>query len=728
MNDTTDDRTRVLVWGVAVAAVLAVLVGGVGLLAEPVAAHGEDGGGNASQPTQSLCEFPNPEWREAQTIAGVDIQQSRHCRPDNPNAVAASVAGTNNVPMDVLMRTGYARDAVEKCCDRDGDGDPDVIRITLEINELNGGAVEHHIGPGVSPGMWVFSPKTRGMVENGSASSRLVRAPSPSIRIEAGDTVYVTVENTHYQPHTVHFHGTDHPYESNGTDVDGNDGVPQTSERPIKPGENRTYKFTPGEPGTMFYHCHVAPDVHIPMGLSGMFVITENASDNRVQTFNNGAGKVRHPSRAEGNDTAGVYDLHYQALDKNLSRIPATHDDPRRVATLMNRRHDATDASMDYYLLNGRSFPYTLQESPIVVEPGREYRLRVLNSGPRDVAVHTHGHKATVEAYDGVTLNESNEIQRDVIDVAPAQRVDLTLNTTDDGRNSYGPGVWFMHDHREPGVTTDGISPGGNINTITYASYLDERTELPQTETDLGRYFNSSYYDGEVPYWSTLDEKLAEGNATSTATAGAVDHWVGANEMRMNMRMVEGGLVVNENENDPPYGCEEIRGTRNITVEAGEQFAEPGEMFAYNRSQWQFDTCTRVNVTLVNTDEVRHQWMIHGLLRTSYPGGMFNIEANGGTAVTGTFVTPGVDTRLQLHCSVPSHDMTGMNGTIVVGNPSSGNTSADAATAADEANESTATAAVGTGALLSSSLPSVALGAVVLALLSGALLARRRWN
>ncbi len=720
------NRRRALTRGLTVTAVLVCLVGGIGLFAEPVTAHGGGGDENASRPAETLCEFPNPEWRNAQTIAGVDVQESRHCRPDNPYAVAAAVAGTNNVPGDVLMRTGYARDAVEKCCDRDGDGDPDVIRITLEINELNGDSVEHHAAPGVSPGMWVFSPKTRGMMENGSASSRLVRAPSPPIRVEQGDTVYVTVENTHYQPHTIHFHGVDHPYETNRTDVSGNDGVPQTSERPIQPGENRTYAFTPDQPGTMFYHCHVAPDVHIPMGLSGMFVVTENESDNRVQTFNVGAGQVRHPSRAVRNDSAAAYDLHYQALDRNLTRIPATHDDPRRVATLTNRRYDPTEASMDYYLLNGRSFPYTLQESQIIVEPGQQYRLRVLNSGPRDVAVHTHGHKTTVEAYDGVAVNDSNAIQRDVVDVAPAQRVDLTLDTTDNGVDAYGAGVWFMHDHHEPAVTTDGISPGGNVNVITYASYLNETTALPRTETDLGRYFNSSYYDGEIPYWSGLGGKLAEGNATSTATVGAVDHWVGANSMRMDMRMTDGGLVVNENEDDLPFGCSEIRGERTVTVRAGERFAEPGEMFAYDRSGWQFDTCTRVDVTLVNTDDVRHQWMVHGLLRTTYPMGMFNLEADGNESVTGTFVTPGIDTRLQLHCSVPSHTQTGMNETIVVGDPESDETStATENSTARSGGDATATSTPAT-ASRSGSLPTTALGALGVVLVVGLLLAKRR--
>ena len=31
-------------------------------------------------------------------------------------------------------------------------------------------------------------------------------------RAEQGDQISITLENTHYLPHTIHFHGVDHPY------------------------------------------------------------------------------------------------------------------------------------------------------------------------------------------------------------------------------------------------------------------------------------------------------------------------------------------------------------------------------------------------------------------------------------------------------------------------------------------------------------------------------------
>ena len=482
-----------------------------------------------TQNESDVCDFNKPEWREEQTIAGVHIQEDRSCHPDNPHVIAAVTNGTNNVPQDVLMESALSRDAVRKHTDRDNDGDPDVIEITLEVHGINEffqsvavrgqdlaldqPTVTREILPGVEPAFWTFAPKTRGMIRENTKAAQLVQLPTPPIRVEQGDTVRVTLENTHYFPHTIHFHGTDHPYEVNGS---GNDGVPQTSEEPVLPGESRTYEFTPRQPGTMFYHCHVVPDVHILMGLNGLFVIEENQSNNTVQTFNPGAGKVRHPSAAVSEEYTAEYDLQYQEIDMDLHTISKENNDPRVVAKQMNRNYDKAEADPDYFLLNGKSFPFTLRESLVIVEPGEQYRLRMLNGGSETISLHTHGHKVQVEAYDGVEVTDGQEITRDVVTMTAAQRVDLTLNTSNDGLHSYSEGVWFMHDHREQSVTNDGIGPGGNINMIVYKSYL-AKNGIPETNTDLNRYFSEDFYEGEVPMWAHLDsEKLGEPNESNS--------------------------------------------------------------------------------------------------------------------------------------------------------------------------------------------------------------------
>lgn len=456
----------------------------------------------------TVCDEQYPEWRESYKIGGVDIQASDACNPDNPYEVAAFVRGTNNVIMPVLMRTQLSDDSVVKTNDIDGDGDPDDIVIRIEVAELNGRSPDEEgfvpgfeIAPGVNPGAWVFAPKSRGMAtvnREDLRANRLLRLPSAPIRVEAGDNVTLILENTHYFPHTVHLHGVDHVFSNN-------DGVPQTSEKMTMPGEQHIYKMKPRHAGTMMYHCHVQVQVHMMMGLQGIFVVEENKPNNWVQTFNVGAGKVRKPSVGVLEDYEQEYDMHYQAIDTSLNNMIQTSNDPRQLAKKMNRVYDITDGTDDYFMLNGRSFPYTLRESLVTVEPDQHTKLRVLNGTPEVLALHLHGHKATITAYDGVDANPVAQITRDVYSVASAQRIDLDLYTKDDGLHSYGEGVWLTHDHAERAITTNGINPGGNVSQIVYRKYLNKNAMANVEGESIMQYFSPEYYKGELATWSAAD-------------------------------------------------------------------------------------------------------------------------------------------------------------------------------------------------------------------------------
>ena len=455
---------------------------------------------------------PDPSgWRSAVEIEGVTVSASAPCVADNPFTVAAFVKGTNNVSQDTLLRSGLTADAVEKGRDLDGDGDPDEIHIRLEVAELNGGSpntsdpvTQYEIAPGIRPGMWVFAPKFVGMaVEN--FESRIarysLRAPSPAIRIEQGDTVRITLENSHYMPHTLHLHGADHGF----TDVtgEGNDGVPLTSEIPVMPGSARTYDLTPRHAGTMFYHCHVQPHVHVMMGLQGLFIIEENRPNNWLQTMNIGAGLVRAPSVASKEKYDQEYDLHYLDLDKELGERIQKSNDPRLITQSMHRDYDITESTSDYFLLNGKSFPYTFRESLVVGKDNDRIKLRVVNGGAKGIALHTHGHKFTVTDRDGAMMPVDSRAPQDVIWLATTQRVDLDLLFQNDGLHSYGPGICLFHDHQYNGITNDGIGPGGNISAITYADYIDD-TGWPKTQgVSWNNYFTEAYYRRDLPVWQS---------------------------------------------------------------------------------------------------------------------------------------------------------------------------------------------------------------------------------
>jgi len=463
----------------------------------------------AANEPQVFCP-PDPSgWREQQLIEGVLIGESAACVADNPYAVAAFVRGTNNIEQSTLLKSGLSADAVIKGRDLDGDGDPDEIHIRLEVVELNGssgvlsGAVtQYEIAPGIKPGMWVFAPKFVGMaVENfGSQKARPeLRLPSPAIRIEAGDKVTITLENTHYMPHTLHLHGTDHGFVDAGGE--GNDGVPIASEVPVLPGNARSYELNPRHAGTMFYHCHVQAHVHVMMGLQGLFIIEENRPDNWVQTMNVGAGLVRAPSRAVSEEYDREYDLHYLDLDKELSERIQQDNDPRLVTRSMHREYDITDATVDYFTLNGRSFPYTFRESLLIGKDNDRIKLRVVNGGLKGIALHTHGHKFTVTDRDGVALPQATQVPQDVLWLATSMRADLSLELVNDGLHAYGPGIWLFHDHQYQGITNDGIGPGGNISAIVYEQYLQEDGWPKTRGVSWDAYFTEAYYRKEIPVW-----------------------------------------------------------------------------------------------------------------------------------------------------------------------------------------------------------------------------------
>lgn len=458
---------------------------------------------------QTYCP-PDPSgWRDAQQIEGVQISASAPCVADNPYAVAAFVKGTNNISEETLLKSGLTADAVVKGRDLDGDGDPDEIHIRLEVVELNGGSsitrdpvTSFDIAPGVSPAVWVFAPKFVGMAVENFASNVArysLRLPSPAIRIEQGDQVYITLENSHYMPHTLHLHGADHGFTNSAGE--GNDGVPVTSEVPVLPGEARTYELTPRHAGTMFYHCHVQPHVHVQMGLQGLFIIEENRPNNTLQTMNIGAGLVRVPSVASVESYDREYDLHYLDLDKELSERVQKYNDPRLITQSMHRDYDITDATVDYFTLNGRSFPYTFRESLLVGAENDRIKLRVVNGGSKGIALHTHGHKFTVTDRDGVAKPEVTQVPQDVVWIATSQRVDLSLELNNDGLRAYGPGVWLFHDHQNQGITTDGIGPGGNISAIVYEDFLQDSGWPNTLGVSMDKYFTAAYYRRDVPVW-----------------------------------------------------------------------------------------------------------------------------------------------------------------------------------------------------------------------------------
>ncbi len=320
--------------------------------------------------------------------------------------------------------------------------------------------------------------------------------------------------------------------------------MPQTSNKLTMPGKRFDYELQPRQPGTMIYHCHVQAHTHILMGLIGMFVVEENKPNNWLQTFNIGAGFVRHSSAAVKQRYTQEYDMLYQDLDRELHSLIQLGNDSRLLAKAFNREYDITERTADYFILNGRSFPYTLRESLVVIKPEEKIKLRVFNAGDEMLSLHTHGFKPTATHYDGVALRPEAFIQRDVFTLGPAQRVDLELYARDDGLNNMGPGIWSFHDHNELGVTTDGIYPGGHISAVVFESFLGENGMPKVQGVDVSPFFTKEFYQKKYPIWNLSDQHRHYGEIEQVAKTVITEEQEDSNSTQIFILFIQIALLI----------------------------------------------------------------------------------------------------------------------------------------------------------------------------------------
>jgi FtsP/CotA-like multicopper oxidase with cupredoxin domain len=134
------------------------------------------------------------------------------------------------------------------------------------------------------------------------------------------------------------------------------------------------------------------------------------------------------------------------------------------------------------------------------------------------------------------------------------------------------------------------------------------------------------------------------------------------------MHVSTSGSVMNENLDRLPADCASISRDYEFEVSAGAKFAQniDGAIFAYDIKEFEVEACARVRITLSSEDQVRHQWMLHGLPRYLYPGGMFHLEADGGSSVSGSFIVPSDRRTYLVHCDITQHMEKGMKGQLKV--------------------------------------------------------------
>jgi len=210
-------------------------------------------------------------------------------------------------------------------------------------------------------------------------------APAPMIAIDEGDELFLTLTNVGqvmrpdlFEQHTVHFHG--YPNASAFYD-----GVPDASVA-INVGGSFTYYYLAPEAGTYMWHCHISPPEHLQMGMVGQLYVRprQNTVSGSLRgasvTANldlatkcsstdllcstqippaNGATKTASRMYAfNDGDGTTAYDVEYpiqmHGFDPNFHFVGMTFN-PESFA----------DNKDKYFLLNGRSYPDTVNPEPM---------------------------------------------------------------------------------------------------------------------------------------------------------------------------------------------------------------------------------------------------------------------------------------------------------------------------------------------------------------------------
>jgi FtsP/CotA-like multicopper oxidase with cupredoxin domain len=94
-------------------------------------------------------------------------------------------------------------------------------------------------------------------------------APFPVYRMRLGESLEATLMNRLNEHTSIHWHGVRVPNPM--------DGVAYVTQTPVQPGESFTYRITPPDSGTYFFHPHCNTAEQLGRGLAGVLIVEDGA-------------------------------------------------------------------------------------------------------------------------------------------------------------------------------------------------------------------------------------------------------------------------------------------------------------------------------------------------------------------------------------------------------------------------------------------------------------------
>src|SRR5438067_709438 len=321
--------------------------------------------------------------------------------------------------------------------------------------------------------------------------------PGPIVRLHYGDTLEMTLNNTHNLPHTLHTHFMGYDISSDGSSATapfpfvphqnddtvgggaaglvpgvGNKPGPKVGANPIgpysprddedyaRPGESRTYTWKMRDVGTFWYHCHVMEATnHISKGLFGAVIVYPKG-----WTWQEDA-----PDALNGNTKANLTNAKGEHLREDVvimsEKVPGPGTETDSAVGLAANGGAAGGPE----LANMRAWndPYLI--GPFT--PGEKGLIHVMNIGESGKSWHLHGHHwyrlwQTWHPWQGAPAwKQMNDTEMgpggfkappfDPVPFTPVAELDHT-RWISSGEimpiliQAEQPGIWFGHDHAVP--------------------------------------------------------------------------------------------------------------------------------------------------------------------------------------------------------------------------------------------------------------------------------------
>ncbi|MFD7436416.1 multicopper oxidase family protein [Streptomyces sp. NPDC059861] len=260
--------------------------------------------------------------------------------------------------------------------------------------------------------------------------------PGKEVRITAGDVLDLTLANHLREATTLHSHGIRMRCDM--------DGVPGLTQRSINPGEDFTYRFAVGHPGTYWLHSHsgmqldrglyaplIVEDPKEPLSYDKEWVIVLDDWVDGVSgsTPDRVLGQLRGGEASPMDMGEGAHGPNSAKSGGPRESASARAAGPDRVLRdSYSRVLESMGGNVDYphYLINGR-----LPGAPSVYKarPGDRIRLRIINAGG-DTAfrVALGGHEMTVTHTDGYPVEHT---RTEALLLGMAERYDVMITAGD---------------------------------------------------------------------------------------------------------------------------------------------------------------------------------------------------------------------------------------------------------------------------------------------------------